>query len=302
MPGASAGDTGFATNAVMMGAVLPNLGKPTPLHLRYAEELRNSFSEKIHSAAREPLDATALIYAMLLSPNETLRAKQFTELAVLAAPGMGDKTVALWPEVALIAARARLPLVNLALPALRQLGPDEFEQFSQSLQWLIESDGQIKLFEFVLQKIVRRHLASQSGKIRPTSIEYHTFKPLVPDCSVVLSALANVSSSDSGEIEKAFQTGSPHLRAKADGLLLLSREKSGLEKLDIALDRLALAAPQIKKNLLEACVQVVGADGLIQEREAELLRAIADTLDCPIPPFAELSEFSDEPKQSENRN
>ena len=80
MPGARAGDAGFATNAVMMGAVLPNLGKPTPLHLRYAEELRNSFSEKVQSAAREPLDATALVYAMLLSPDEALRAKQLTEL------------------------------------------------------------------------------------------------------------------------------------------------------------------------------------------------------------------------------
>ena len=37
-------------------------------------------------------------------------------------------------------------------------------------------------------------------------------------------------------------------------------------------------------------VQIVGADGLLQEREAELLRAIADTLDCPIPPFVADSE------------
>jgi tellurite resistance protein len=33
-----------------------------------------------------------------------------------------------------------------------------------------------------------------------------------------------------------------------------------------------------------------GADGLIQEREAELLRAIADTLGCPIPLFVEIAE------------
>ncbi len=290
VPGASAGDAGFATNAVLMGAVLPNLGKPTPLHLRYAEALRNSFSEQVQSAAREPLDATALIYAMLLGPDETLRAKQLTELAWRAAPGMGDKTAALWPEVGPIASRARLPLVNLALPALRHLRPDEFEQFSQTLQWFIESDGQIEIFEFVLQKIVRRHLALQSGETRPTSIQYHTLTPLVPDCSVVLSALANVGSGNSGEIEKAFRAAAPHLGAKADGLQLLPREKSGLEQLDTALDRLTLAAPQIKKNLLEACVQVVGADGVLQEREAELLRAIADTLDCPIPPFVELPE------------
>jgi hypothetical protein len=101
----------------------------------------------------------------------------------------------------------------------------------------------------------------------------------------VLSALARASSSDAHEVEKAFQTGVPHLRAKADGPQLLPREACGLEPLDAALDRLALAAPQIKRNLLEACVHVVGADGLIQERQAELLRAVAETLDCPIPPF-----------------
>ncbi len=59
--------------------------------------------------------------------------------------------------------------------------------------------------------------------------------------------------------------------------------------MDAALDHLALADPQIKKNLLKACVQVVGADGLTQKRKDELLRAIAETLDCPIPPFVEIA-------------
>jgi uncharacterized tellurite resistance protein B-like protein len=54
---------------------------------------------------------------------------------------------------------------------------------------------------------------------------------------------------------------------------------------DAALNRLCQAVPQIKKNVLNACAQTVAADGVIQEMEAELLRAIADTLDCPIPPF-----------------
>ena len=290
MSGASAGDTGFATNAVLMGAVLPNLGNPTPLHLRYAQELRNSFSEKVQAAAHEPLDATALVYAMLLSPEEALRVKQLTELNERTVPEVGEKAAALWPEVEPIATRARLPLVNLTLPALRQLRPDEFEQFSQALQWLIESDGNIEIFEFVLQKIVQRYLASESGETRPPVIQYYSLKPLLPDCTVVLSALANASSDNPDEVAKAFEKGAPHLRAKINELKLLSNEASGLEKLDTALDRLALSVPQIKKNLIEACVQVVGADGLIQEREAELLRAIAETLDCPIPPFLEIAD------------
>jgi uncharacterized tellurite resistance protein B-like protein len=62
-------------------------------------------------------------------------------------------------------------------------------------------------------------------------------------------------------------------------------EQCDLPQVDAALNRLALGVPQIKKNILSACAQTVAADGLIQEMEAELLRAVADTLDCPMPPF-----------------
>ena len=44
------------------------------------------------------------------------------------------------------------------------------------------------------------------------------------------------------------------------------------------------AAP-LKKICLAACAQTVAADGRIRAREAELLRAIADSVDCPVPPF-----------------
>ena len=39
------------------------------------------FDALIKAAAREPLDAVALIYAMLLSPDETMRITQLAELA-----------------------------------------------------------------------------------------------------------------------------------------------------------------------------------------------------------------------------
>ena len=43
--------------------------------------------------------------------------------------------------------------------------------------------------------------------------------------------------------------------------------------------------PQIKKNFLNSCAETIAADGIMQSREAELLSAIADALDCPIPPL-----------------
>ena len=269
-------------------SVLPSLGNPTPLHLKYAGQLRDSLPDNVKAAAREPLDAVALIYAMLLSPDETVRMTQLAELAKRIDPAIQEKTIALFPDVLTAATHAHLPIINLALGALRQLRAEQFNQFSQTLQWLIESDGKIELFEFVLQKIVLRHLTPQFTGARPPVAQYYTLKPLVPDCAVVLSALANVGSSDAGEIEKAFETGAPYLRAPNDGdLTLLPREQCGVDQIDAALNRLALAVPTIKKNLIEACVHTVGADGVMTESEAELLRAVADTLDCPIPPFVQ---------------
>ena len=266
-------------------SVLPSLGNPTPQHLKYAEQLRASLPEAAQVAARDPLAATTLIYALLLAPDDSLRARQLAEMARRTSTAIADKTAALFPEISATAQRARLPLVNLALGALRNLTAEEFNVFSQTMEWLVGSDGQVELFEFVLQKIVRHHLASKFGGA-PAAVQFYTLKPLVPDCAVVLSALANVGSNDAGEIQKAFDAGAPYLRAPDNvPLELLSREQCGVEQLGAALDRLAQAVPIIKKNLIEASARVVGADGVILEAEAELLRAIADTLDCPIPPL-----------------
>ena len=271
---------------IRTNSVLPNLGNPTPLHLKYAEQLRDALPENLKVAARDPLAATALIYALLLDGETKLRTEQLAEISQRTSAAIAEQTAALFPEVASVAKHARLPLVNLANGALRNLTADQFKQFSDTLEWLVGSDGKIELFEFVLQKIVLRHLESKFGAARPATVQFYTLKPLVPDCAVVLSVLANVGSDDVNEIQKAFAAGAPYLRAPAGvPMELLPREQCGVEPLDAALNRLALAVPIIKKNLLEACAHVVGADGVILEAEAELLRAVADTLDCPMPPL-----------------
>jgi Zn-dependent protease with chaperone function len=271
---------------IQSGSVLPNLGNPTPLHLRYAEALRDALPENVKTAAHEPLAAAAMIFALLLSANETERSSQLDGIGKNFSSEAADKTRALFPDVAPISTRARLPLVNISLGALRQLTPEQYRQFSRTLQWLVQSDGKVELFEFVLQKIIRHHLAPKFTSARPAVVQFYTLKPLVPDCAVILSALADAGSNDAAAAQSAFAIGAPYLRAPA-GMepALLPREQCAIEYLDAALDRLALAAPIIKKNLLEACARVVGADGVIQEAEAELLRAVADTLDCPMPPL-----------------
>jgi tellurite resistance protein len=51
-----------------------------------------------------------------------------------------------------------------------------------------------------------------------------------------------------------------------------------------ALERLRHLAPLAKPALLAACMAAASADGSFNLAEAELLRVIAATLDCPVPP------------------
>ena len=64
---------------------------------------------------------------------------------------------------------------------------------------------------------------------------------------------------------------------------LAAKQRVNLGRLLLPFDHnLAEPAGSITLN---ACAETVAADNIIQEREAEVLRAIADAFDCPIPPF-----------------
>ncbi len=51
-----------------------------------------------------------------------------------------------------------------------------------------------------------------------------------------------------------------------------------------ALERLRHLQPFQKPRVLKACVEAAAADGKFRLAEMELVRAVAATLDCPLPP------------------
>jgi Zn-dependent protease with chaperone function len=293
LPGSRAGQ--IVTTILVTELAFPKPGVISTEHLRYANDLRHSFPPEIRQAARDPLGASAVIYALLLSDDAAMRANQFDLIARNTSPGVRAETERLLPAVAAVAARARLPLADLALPALRQFSPTQYKEFSRAIQMVIEADGEIDLFEYVLQKIVLRHLDPQFNGARKPVLQFYSLKPLLPDCAVLLSAVARASTDEAAKAEAAFQQGGAQLSYHSQiPLNFVAANECDLPQVDAALNRLCQAVPQIKKNVLNACVQTVAVDGMIQEMEAELLRGIADTLDCPMPPFLHSQETTTE--------
>jgi peptidase M48-like protein len=275
-----------APATVAQQSVIAAIGRPRTEHLQYAADLHQAVPASIQSAAHDPLGAHALVCAFLLSEDATAHEKQLEELGRATSDAVRQETIRIWPDVHDIPPHARIPLVDLALPALRRLSPAQFEQFRGAVNTLIASDNETDLFEFMLQKIVMRHLDTRFYPERRPVTQFYDLRPLARDAGILLSATAYAGADDATQAHAAFAKGAESLgRIARTEIPWLPLDQCGLPHLDAALDRFAQSVPQIKKNVLSACAETVAFDALIQPREAELLRAIADALDCPIPPF-----------------
>jgi Zn-dependent protease with chaperone function len=274
-----------AAVVVAAGDALAQAGQPTLSHLEYAEVLVAGLPGHLREATREPMTATALIYALLLSGEADRRATQWKLLGELVSEAMLAETGRALAMVGSVESLARLPLVELCLPALKRLSLGQFEEFENILNVLVSADGEIEVHEYALQHLVRRHLEPEYRKRRPTVVQYYVIKPLVPDLVVVLSVLAQAGNESADEASRAFQAGLSRLQVSGVDPHPLELARANLAELDAALVRLAEATPALKRQILQGCVEAVAVDGRLMIREAELVRAIADALGCPLPPF-----------------
>ena len=170
---------------------------------------------------------------------------------------------------------------------LRGLSAPQFDQFETVLDWVIKSDAQIELFEFALQRMLRRHLEPSFRPVKPPLVQFYSLAPLRAEVLVLLSALADVGSLDEAARVRAFQAGLRALGDEEPDATPLPLAQCSVDQIDAALERLNQVSAPLKRALLQACTEVVATDGRIESSEAEALRAIADSLDCPLPPFVE---------------
>ena len=277
-----------AATIVAQQAIVADIGQPRPEHLQFAVDLHQAAPPSVQAAARDPLGAHALVCAFLLATDSNKREEQLDRLGHATSEGVRDETRRLWPQIQQIPEQARIPLVDVSLPALRRLSPAQFEQFRSAVNALIASDNETNLFEFMLQKIVMRHLDTRFYPERRPVTQFYDLRPLARDAGILLSATAYAGTDDATEAQTAFAKGAESLgRIARAEIPWLPTTECDLTHLDAALDRFAQSVPQIKKNVLSACAETVAFDNLIQPREAEILRAIANSLDCPLPPFVQ---------------
>jgi Zn-dependent protease with chaperone function len=287
LAGAPKGTSGLARPAVpavgqmtSAAALVASVGRPSPRHVAHAAAVLSALPPEIAAAAREPATAPALLRAVLVEPDPGVRA-----VTAGLVPDPADRA-AMAPLAAALAPLphgARMAALGLALPALDGLPAGEARALVRDLAALAGADGKTSVFDWAVQRIVRRRLARQlGGPARPTRLR--TLDEVDVDLLDLLSTLAWAGTSDPVIAQAALDAALPALGVKR-AWRLLPRDRVSVARLDAALDRLDGAVPPVKARVVEACAATVLYDGRVLPPEAELLRAVALSLGVPVPPI-----------------
>ncbi len=266
---------------------IASVGVMTGTHIGGAARLIASIPPALRSAAQSPDGVVALLYGLVLdSEDETLRRRQ-QALVVERADGSVSRVFnGLDSAFRELSPEQRLPLAQLALPALRQMPSVRVMPFLATLRELVRVEGQVSMFSFALQKLVTRALSLGGNPSREGGVQVATVEEVLPEISIVLSALARTASNEDMNERAAFAAGVSKIKDAGPRLTFLNAADCGFDALDAALDKLAGASGLVKQCVVAAAAHVVGADNQILVAEAELLRAITAALDIPMPLLA----------------
>ena len=285
-PAAAKPKTDFTASLSAPLAAVAAIGSLTPDQISSAQSVLERIPDRLRTAVRTPAEAPVVLYGLLLDEHDAaVRERQRGLVAARAGADALRTLDALIAPLATLGPEHKLPLLQLALPALRQIPSTALEPFLDTLDELVHADGKVSPFEFALQKLLTRTL--ELGRTPGAAVvQIYSFNAVTPAISVVLSALARISSNVDLDARDAFAAGAAQIKLIERELEFLPASACDLAALDAAIDKLATASLPIKQRTLMAAAHVVGADGQILIAEAELLRAVAATLDCPMPPLA----------------
>lgn len=262
--------------AMVLGsaALVEEIGNPGADSLADAQALIQGLPQAIYDAAHDPFMARALIYGLLIDrahPNHL--EQQLAHLKKAAHPVTFRAFKSLDEQVAQLPREQYLPLIELAMPALKAQSASQYEVFKRNLTALIRTDGKVSVFEWCLYRSVTQNCEGNSPKGNKK------LSALSGPIAVVLSAVC--AHGQNARPEAALKAAAEQLSGV--DLPALKCQEGSFKELDQALRELAHLKPLEKPKLLKAIAACIHADHQVTPEEAELFRAIADSLNCPVP-------------------
>jgi Zn-dependent protease with chaperone function len=259
-------------------AALASVGRPTGQHIDYAARLLARLPSRLREALHRADEAERAMFALGLEPDEATREIELEALAARRGAEFRSQVAELYVYAGGLARNHMLTLADLAVPAIKEQRQKARDAFLADFAAMVEADRRVTLREFVLLTLLRQRLREGAGQPIPT--QFRKIEEVASDAQAVLSLVALSAQNDAGA---AFAKGAAVLRF--DWEAPLAAQALTTARISASLERLRHLAPFAKPGILKACFEVAAADGVFRLPEAELVRMVAATLDCPVPPL-----------------
>jgi hypothetical protein len=253
--------------------VVARVAAPDDAAYRRATSLLREIPDEVRTRAHSVDSVVPLVFGLLLSADPRVSARQQADLAQRYDPRISADAQADAVRVAGLDPVLRLPLAQLAFPALRHRSAAEQQAVLAAVHALIYADWRINIFEYCFSALLRDELYEA---MHPPPRWRSGSRPL-RDCREEVVTLLSVLA----DSEPAFRAGMA-VALPGDRGAYQTRPVVELEGGWQALRELA---PAGKQRLIAAAVEVIGQDRVITVSEVELLRTICALLHCPLPPL-----------------
>lgn len=277
-------------------SIIENIGSPQVQAILAAAVLAESLPDPLVRAARHHEWSPALVLMLLLDRDPALKAQQLQSIAKRLGDTASQQVTELVRQFEFIEDEQRLPLLEIALPAVKRRSRKEIRALHSTVDELSMADQHISPFEFLLNQIIASYL---EDAIQPGSVQEHgrfNLSQRLEASKVTLAALAWFGHEENiAAATTAYTAGMQIIDANHDisnTTPTWPHDKTWSGDLKEALEALNQLTPNAKQDLIKAWLTTVLHDQQATTHELEILRAYCATIHVPMPPLATASEKS----------
>jgi Zn-dependent protease with chaperone function len=243
---------------------------PTDLQIQDSVGFRGVIPGALREASEDPVSAMAVVLGLILRRDPAQRAAQLAQAESLAGGEVVREARRLDALLRAVPAGSRVALLDLSMPALRQLSPAQVAAFRTALEraGYEAEDGLIVL---LIQASMRRYLSTDKNPpSRPGD--------LASACGLVLSAVVQTSGEDAAAQGRAYVLGTGVLGMSGLPAAMVPAAQVDLGKVDDALAVIAGQSVPARRQFVRAIGTAMLHDGRAEPAEIEIVRAVADSL------------------------
>ncbi len=238
----------------------------------------------MREAVHDPEQVIPAVLYLFLHAEAAVRDRQLAAVESGLGAQVRARTVTWLAERdGLVDAGARVPALELAIPALRERPAAELRALAATTGALVRADGRIAEHEFALGRLLQLHLgesiAPAGQRRRPRPVPLHDRADAAGALLAVFVSRAHAD--DPARAAAAYRDGVTAMLLP--GAPEYAAPEDWVRAMGTALDALQALDRSGRRCLVRGLITAACHDRRLQVTEAELLRVVAVALELPLP-------------------